>query len=147
MREQRAVAEADEGVDDRPGVHDDVNPLVRDTEEPVRLDQLETLVGKRRGVHADLSSHRPGRMGEGLVDGDGRELFGRSPAERPARCGEHESVDGLRCAALQALEEGGVLAVDRQQEASALAMRRHGELTGRDEALLVGEGQCDAVLE
>src|SRR6185503_5963640 len=56
-------------------------------------------------------------------------------------------VDLLRSAAVEALERRGVLAVDRQQEASAPLLRRERELTGGDEALLVGERKRDAVLE
>ena len=50
-------------------------------------------------------------------------------------------------AALQALEGGGVLAVDRQQPASSPLPRRERELAGGDEALLVREREVDAALE
>ena len=63
MGEERAVAKPDERMNDRRWVHDDLDALVRHAKEPVRLDQLEPLVGESGGVHTDLSSHRPGRMG------------------------------------------------------------------------------------
>ena len=72
MREQGAVPEAHEPVHGRARMNDDLDLLVRDAEEPVRLDQLEPLVRERGGVHSDLSSHRPGRMCERLLDGDMR---------------------------------------------------------------------------
>ena len=40
-----------------------------------------------------------------------------------------------------------MLAVDRQQSASTPLKRREREVAGRDQALLVREGQVDAVLE
>ena len=113
-----AVAEAHERVDDRARVDDDVDPLVRDTEQPVRLDQLETLVRERGRVDGDLRAHAPRRMLERLAGDDRLELVAAAPAERPAGRGEDERVDGLRVAALEALVERRVLAVDRQQQPS-----------------------------
>ena len=40
-----------------------------------------------------------------------------------------------------------MLAVDRQEQPPAAPMRGHGELARGDEALLVREGERDAVLE
>ena len=48
---------------------------------------------------------------------------------------------------VEALEECGVLAVDRQQEPSPRSPSRQCEVAGRDEALLVREGERDSVLE
>ena len=56
-------------------------------------------------------------------------------------------MDGLWAAVLEALKERRVLAVDRQQEASPTLLRGERELSGGDEALLVGEREGDAVLE
>ena len=68
--ERRAVAQADQAVDDRLRVHDDVDPLVRDAEQVVGLDQLEPLVHQRRRVDRDLAAHPQVGMRERLVDGD-----------------------------------------------------------------------------
>ena len=54
VRERGAVAEARRGVDDRGRVDDHLDPLVRQAEEEVRLDELEPLVRERCGVHCDL---------------------------------------------------------------------------------------------
>ena len=75
------------------------------------------------------------------------ELGARAAAERPAGGGEHERVDGRRVAALEALVERRVLAVDGQQQAPAPLPRRERELAGGDEALLVRERERDAALE
>ena len=57
------------------------------------------------------------------------------------------SDEALRLAELGALEERRVLAVDRDQRASAPLLRRERELAGGDEALLVRERERDAALE
>ena len=44
VRERGAVAEANQRVDDRGRVHDDLDPVVREVEQEMRLDQLEALV-------------------------------------------------------------------------------------------------------
>ncbi len=69
------------------------------------------------------------------------------PAERPARRGQDEPGDGRGIAPLEALEERGVLAVDREQQPSSPLLRGERELAGRDEALLVRQRERDAVLE
>ena len=69
MRERSAVTEAHERVDDRGGMYDDLDPLVPEAEEEVRLDQLEALVRERGGVDCDLGPHGPRRMGERLLHG------------------------------------------------------------------------------
>ena len=69
VRERGAVAEADERVDDRGRVHDDLDPVVLEVEEVVRLDQLEPLVRERRRVDGDLRAHRPGGMRERVLHG------------------------------------------------------------------------------
>ena len=86
-------------------------------------------------------------MCERLLGRDVLELGARAAAERAARAGEHERVDLLRLASLEALEERRVLAVDRQDPAAAPLARGERELSGGDEALLVREREVDAVLE
>ena len=87
--------------------------LVRKSEEEVRLDQLEPLVRERRRVDGDLRPHAPRRMGERLVDADVLELVPRAAAERAAGGREDDRVDGVARAALEALEDGAVLASRR----------------------------------
>src|SRR5207244_7165241 len=100
-------------------------------------DQLQPFVRERRGVDRDLRAHAPGRVRERLPDAHVRELVARAAAERPARRGEHDRVDGLAATPFEALEDGGVLAVERKQEAPAPLPGRERELAGSDEALLV----------
>ncbi len=51
--------ELDHRVDQRLRVDDDVDPVVGQVEEQVRLDQLQPLVDQRRGVDGDHRSHAP----------------------------------------------------------------------------------------
>ena len=68
-------------------------------------------------------------------------------SERPSGGGEDQRVDLLGGAALQALEERRMLAVDRKQEPSTPFPRRECEVSGGDEALLVRERERDAPFE
>ena len=58
-----------------------------------------------------------------------------------------DRLDGVRGVPVEALEERGVLAVDRQERASPLPPGRQCEVAGGDEALLVRQGERDSVLE
>ena len=53
LRERRAVGELDHGVHDRLRVDDDLDALVRDVEQQVRLDHLQALVHQRRRIRRD----------------------------------------------------------------------------------------------
>jgi len=147
VREGGAVAEADERVHDRCRLQHDLDPVVVDPEEEVRLDQLEPLVRERGGVDRDLRPHAPRRVSERVLRRHVLELVAGAAAEGTARAGEDERVDLLRRSGFEALEGGGVLAVDRQEQASAPLPRRQGELAGGDQTLLVGERERDAALE
>ena len=92
VRESGAVAEADERVHDRGRVHDHLDPLVGKTEQEVRLDQLEPLVGERGRVDRDLRPHLPGRVRERLL---GRDVARARRALRP-RKGPPEAVRTTR---------------------------------------------------
>ena len=66
-----AVGELHHRVDDRLGVDHDLDPVVVHGEQLVGLDHLEALVHQRGGVDRDLRAHRPGGVGQGLLDRDG----------------------------------------------------------------------------
>ena len=83
VRERGAVAETHERVHDRGWVDDDFDPVVREPEEHMRLDQLEPLVGERRRVHGDLRTHAPGGMRQRLCRRHVRELVSRAATNGP----------------------------------------------------------------
>ena len=72
-----AVGELDHRVHDRLRVDDDLDAVVGRAEQLVGLDHLEALVHQRRRVDGDLRPHVPGRVGQGLVDGDAGQLGAR----------------------------------------------------------------------
>ncbi len=86
-------------------------------------------------------------MSERLLGGHVRELLGGAASERSARRREDEAGDALAVASLEALVEGRVLAVDRQEQSSPTLLRGEGEPARCDEALLVCERERDALLE
>ena len=125
-----------------------LDAVVGDAEQLVGLDDLEALVHQRGGVDGDLRAHRPGRMGQGLVDADRGQLVGRPAPERPARGGEQQP--GHVVAAVparrhwwtaQCSESTGTISAPGVPRA-----RWHDRRPG-DERLLVGQGQAPAGLE
>ena len=128
-------------------MHDHLDPVDRDVEEPVGLDQLEALVRERRRVDRDLRPHAPGRVRERLLRRDALELGPRAAAERAPRGRQDEPDDAVRRSTREALVERRVLAVDRDDRSAPPLPRAHRQLARGDEALLVRERERDAVLE
>ncbi len=94
-----------------------------------------------------FESHAPRWVRERVVDAHLREVGPRAAAEGPTRGGQDERVDGARGTAFEALKEGGVLGVDRQQQPPSPLPRCERQCAGGDEALLVRERERDATLE
>ena len=154
---QGAVHEPDGRVDDALRVDDHLDRVVADIVQPVRLDDLQALVGERRRVDRDLGAHRPGRVAERLLRRDRGELRRRRVEERPARCRQDERRDrrpsirrrgtarspsapsrsgGARRAGWRTGRRGRVAATRGGQS----ARERHDEVAAGDERLLVGRG-------
>ena len=123
-------------------MHDDVDAVVVDAEQQVRLDELETLVHQRRRVQRVHRAHRPGRVGAGLLRGDVLEVGGRPAAERSARRGQHHLGDLVGAPGPQALRERGVLGVDGH-DLTGLGGLQHQRAAG-DQRLLVRQRQPGA---
>ena len=118
-----------------------------DAEQVVGLDHLEALVHQRRRVDRDLAAHRPRRVRERLLDRHVLELGARAAAERAARGGQHELVDGARPLAGQQLVQRRVLGVDRDERGAGRLGQRGDELAADDQRLLVGQREVDALAE
>ena len=147
MGEHGAVSELHETVDDRLRMHDDVDALVGRAEEVVGLHDLEALVHQGRRVDRDLAAHRPGRVGERLLDGHVLELLASAPPERPPAGGDRQPLDRPRRLSGEELVKCRVLRVDRHDlRPRGLGKRRH-QLTSDDQRLLVGERQIDPLAE
>ncbi len=112
---ERAVREPDGGVDDALRVDHHLDRAVVDIVQPVRLDDLQALVGERRGVDGDLGSHGPGRVLEGTFRGDRRHVVGGRVEERTPGCGQDERRDRRHGFPHQTLPDRGMFRIDRPQ--------------------------------
>ena len=110
--ERGAIAQVHEAVHDGLRMDDHVQPVIREPEQVVGLDQLQPLVHQRGRVDRDLASHVPGGVGERLLHADRLQLVADQPPERPARGGEDQAVDGSG----QSHEEPRDRETDREQE-------------------------------
>ena len=121
---------------------DDVDPIQRNVEQQVRLEQLQALVDQGGGVGRDHPSHVPGGMGEGLAGGDVGELDTGPAAERTAASGENQPVDLAGAATTQALGQRRVLGVDGHDLAGPCSA---GDQPAADhQGLLVGQREPGA---
>lgn len=55
-------------MDNALGVDDNVNVVIVNTKQVVRLDHLQTLVHQGGGINGDLLAHAPVGVGDGLLD-------------------------------------------------------------------------------
>ena len=121
---------------DRTGMDHHVDPAGIHSEKPARLDHLEALVHQRGRVDGHFGSHAPARVSQRLGDRHVAELVGRAVQKRSARCGQDHFLD-FRPLAAQALENGRVLRIHRDDR-SPVALRQLGnQLSGHDQTLLV----------
>ena len=141
--ERGAVVQVDERVDDRLPVHHDVDPLVGDAEEVMRLDHLEALVHQRGRVDRDPAAHLPGGMGERLLRGDPGEVG--AAAEGPAGRGQDQPLNRARPLRADQLVERRVLGVHRDDLGVRGLGERRDQLAADHQALLVGEREVDAL--
>ena len=119
---------------------DRVDLTQRQTVEAHGLDDLKAFVHQGRGVDGDLRTHCPVRVLERVGLRLSRKLLQAQAVERPARAGQNEALDLTAvAAALQALEDRAVLAVDGDDLRAAALRRSHDELARADERFLVGK--------
>ena len=113
--------------------------------EPHGLDDLQALVHQRGAVHGDLGAHGPVGVAEGVRSGHFAHFLRRHAVKGPAGAGEDQSFDLPPVgAALEALEDGGVLRIHRHDLRPVCIRRVHHQLAGADQRLLIGQG--DALL-
>ncbi len=142
-----AVDELDHRVNDALRVNHDVDGVVRHGEEEVRLDDLERLVHHGGGIDRDPRAHVPGRVRQRLCRRDRGELASRPAPERAARCRQQDAPNRSGRLADQALPDGRMLRVDRDDLGPGAPRCIQQQPAPRNQALLVGEGQSVALLE
>src|SRR5688572_31467390 len=96
---------------DRLRMDDDLDLIGTYTEQPVRLDDLETLVHQRRRVDGDLPAHLPCRMTKRLIRRHPLQLRRGEISKRSTRGGENQSSNLARVSPVQTLVDGVVFAV------------------------------------
>ena len=100
---------------------------------------FEPLVHQRRRVDRDLGTHLPGGMLQRLLRRHRVERLARPLAKGTARSGQDEPPDIRRIVPAQALVNGVVLAVHRQDVHAAPLRRRHHQAAGHHQHFLVGQ--------
>ena len=134
-------------MDNALALHHDLDLLGGQAEQPDRLDQLQALVHQGGGVDGDLGTHVPVGVLEGIGLGLAPQLLGLHAEEGAAGGREQDLGQALGALlVLQALEDGGVLAVHRQQLHAVLCHGPGHQMAARNKALLVGKGQIMAAL-
>ena len=119
-----------------------VNVVVVDAEQLVGLDHLETLVHEGRRVDCDLGAHGPRRMGQRLLDGHRCQIGAGPTSERPTRGGQDNAVHPLvDVVGPEALVNGAVFAVHRQQLGSRRGPDPLDDRARGDQRLLVGKAK------
>ncbi len=142
LGDRRPVHESHHRMNDRLRVHDDVDPVVRDPEQQVGLDDLESFVDQGGRVDGDHRAHRPGRVSQGLRGGDLTHLRRCSTTERTAGRRDDQLAHLRPGAAAQALGQRAVFRVDRHDLARRGSLR-HQRTTG-NQGFLVGQRQQPA---
>ena len=108
-------------------------------EEMMRLDHLQRLVEHGGAADRDFQPHGPVGMGARTLRRHMRHLLARHPAERTARGRQHEALHRMPLALVEGREDGTVLAVDRDQRATALGNGGNEKRPGRYQTFLVGQ--------
>ena len=120
-------------------LHEHLDFINLDIEEPARFDELKSLVDHGRGINGHLMPHVPGRMPEGVLQGHLLELLSRVAAERAAGSGQQYFPDPVLLVASETLKDGRVLRVDRQYLDALARGERHDDVPRTDQRLLVCE--------
>jgi hypothetical protein len=96
-----------------------------------------------RRIDRDLGAHRPIGMGDRLARGGGAHLVEALVAERSAAGGEDDPPHAVGTGAVEALEDGIMLGIDRQQLGPARsAPPRSSDAPAETSASLLAERRC-----
>jgi len=128
-------------MDDALRVDDHFDALHFHTEEPAGLDHFQPFVEERGGVDGDFGAHAPGGMFERLGRSNTFKGSCRGVAERAAAGGEEEAANMGRIAPFQALKDGVMFAVHREDVDPFAPGGFHDDLARHDEDLLAGDGE------
>ena len=140
-----AVAEFHHRMHDALPVNDHLDPFRRNIEQPAGLNNLKALVHHGGAVNGDFRPHFPGRMAKRLSR---RNLIGDGfIKKRPAGSGQQQPGNFPVPLTPQALQNGAVFAVHRQQRGAAGGDRLHHQAAARHQYLFVGQRHCFAAAD
>ena len=140
-------------MDDRLGVDDDFDLVVIEAKQVVGLDHFEALVHQAGAIDRDLAAHAPVGMAGGIGHGGLDQIGGVPIAEGAAGGGELDAAQAGGGdargepgrvgpgGALEALEDGRVLGIGRQQPRAGAGQLRQHHWTCSNQGFLVGQGQ------
>ena len=130
-------------MDDTLPVDHRVHTVKREIVQAHGLNDLQPLVHQGGGVDGDLGTHGPVGVLQRVAGGHALQLRIGHAEERAAGAGQDQPLDlPLVTAALQALKDGGVLAVHRNDLRAVLFGGGHHQLTGTHQRFLVGKGDA-----
>ena len=137
LRQDAGVAGLDHGVHDTLRVHDDLDVVVVDAKQVVRLNHLQAFIHQRGAIDGDLLAHAPVRVLERVTHARGGER-GHAPVSEgaAARC-QDDATQAAGGQALDALEQRRVLAVRGQDLHSFLVREREHDGAASDQRLFV----------
>ena len=121
------------------GMHDDLHTANVDPKEPACLDHLQPFVEQGSRVDRDFPAHHPGRMFERAFDGEVRKLFFWCRAKWAAGSGQPKAPHRAGRLVVQALEDGGVFAIDRQHAHAMFGRFAHYRLARHNQNFLRGD--------
>ena len=138
--DDRAVNQLNHGMDHTLRVDHNLNVIRRHAEQMHGLDKFQTLVHHRGAVDGDFCPHIPVRMADCLLRRDVFQLASRSAAEGAAGTGEQDFLQLTLFSPHQALEDRGMLTVNRDDFRAALRGPLHDQRARADQRLLIGKG-------
>ena len=127
-------------MNDRLGMYQHLDTRRFHTKKPTRLNHLEALVHHGSRVDGNLGTHGPIGMLQGTLRRYRSQLLGRHQSERTARSRQKDFIDLVGAFASQRLENGRMLAVDRNDGHAILTSQTRHQLSGYDERFLIGQG-------
>ena len=138
LAKDRTVDEFQHGMHQGLRVDHHLDPFPFEAEEVVHFDDFKGLVHQGGRAHGDARSHVPVGMLEGHGGGHSRQLAGRAAPEGTTAGGEKHAPHPAEVFAAQALEDGAVFAVHRNDLGTVLSGKLHQELAGHHQGFLVG---------
>ena len=113
--------------------------ISRNPEEPFSFCHLEALVHERSRIDGYLGAHIPGRMLEGIGSSHLLQLLVGIIAERTARTGQKNLLHLVVALTHQTLEDGTMLAVNREDRHMIFLCKIADQLTRYHQRFLVGK--------